>query len=72
MLRSRRHAAARRSLQRGKPATVAVHVGDNQLADVGGARNAGLTAVWVDRHGGDAASDPHHVVPDLRGLVPLL
>ncbi|MCW3491773.1 HAD family hydrolase [Microbacterium sp. SSM24] len=50
----------------------AVHVGDNQVADVGGARGAGLTSVWINRNGAAAASDPHHTVTDLRELLPLL
>lgn len=50
----------------------ALHVGDNQVADVAGAREAGLTAAWINRTGAAAASDPHHVVTDLRGLLPLL
>ncbi|MDL9980796.1 HAD family hydrolase [Microbacterium sp. ASV49] len=50
----------------------ALHIGDNQVADVGGARGAGLTAVWIDRNGAALASEPHHVVDDLRGLLPLV
>jgi len=53
----------------------ALHIGDNLHMDVGGARAAGLTAVWLNRHGaprtpGDA--EPHHEVPNLQALVPLL
>lgn len=50
----------------------AVHIGDNQIADVGGARAAGLTAVWIDRNGAALDSEPHHVVGDLRGLLDLV
>lgn len=50
----------------------ALHVGDNQIADVTGARGAGLTAVWIDRNGAALASEPHHVVDDLRGLLALV
>lgn len=50
----------------------ALHVGDNQVADVTGARGAGLTAVWIDRNGAELACEPHHVVGDLRGLLPLV
>ncbi|MGN8550997.1 UNVERIFIED_CONTAM: HAD family hydrolase [Microbacterium sp. SLM126] len=50
----------------------AVHVGDNQIADVAGARAAGLTAVWINRNGAAAASAPHHIVTDLRELLPLV
>ncbi|GAB2851229.1 HAD family hydrolase [Microbacterium insulae] len=50
----------------------AIHVGDNQTADVGGAVGAGLTAVWINRRGAAVASDPHHTIADLRGLLALL
>ncbi len=56
----------------GVPAEEALHVGDNQVADVGGARDAGLRAVWINRTAAAAASDPHHVVTDLRELLGLL
>lgn len=56
----------------GAAAALTMHVGDNQIADVAGARAAGLTAVWIDRSGAEAASDPHHVVNDLRELLALI
>ena len=56
----------------GVRADEAMHVGDNQVADVRGALGAGLGAVWVNRTGAAAASDPHHVVTDLRALPALL
>ncbi len=56
----------------GVEASEALHIGDNQHADVGGARASGLTAVWIDRRGAEQDCDPHHIVTDLRGLVELL
>lgn len=58
--------------QLGVSAAHAVHVGDNQVADVGGARAAGMGAVWINRTGAAAASEPHHVVTDLRELLAVL
>lgn len=48
-------------------------VGDLLDADVAGALRAGMTAVWVRRHGvlsGEVR--PHHTISALRELVPLL
>ncbi len=58
----------------GVRASEALHIGDNQHADVHGARTAGLTAVWLNRHAtaGHEAVNPHHEVTDLHGLVRLL
>lgn len=56
------------------PAQV-VYVGDDPLADVEGARRAGLHAVWVDRFGRAWPEDlepPVQVVKDLAGLADLL
>jgi putative hydrolase of the HAD superfamily len=39
----------------------AIHVGDNFDADVRGAHAAGLRAVWLNRLGAPAQSDPDHV-----------
>ena len=52
----------------------ALHIGDDQHADVHGAREAGLTAVWLNRHAKTRREDidPHHEVSDLHGLVRLL
>lgn len=58
--------------QLGVTAEEALHIGDNQVADVTGARGAGLTAVWIDRTGAERTSDPHAVVTDLRGLLELV
>jgi putative hydrolase of the HAD superfamily len=58
--------------QLGVTAEEALHIGDNQVADVAGARDAGLTAVWIDRNGAERTSEPHAVVTDLRGLLALV
>ena len=42
----------------GVPASAAVHVGDDLEADVGGARAAGMAAVWVNRDGRRYDSEP--------------
>jgi putative hydrolase of the HAD superfamily len=59
----------------GIPASETWHVGDNLATDVGGALNAGIHAVWLNRHGETAP--PEHPKPDfeitsLRDLLPLL
>jgi putative hydrolase of the HAD superfamily len=51
------------------------HVGDNLYADIGGAKNAGLHAAWINRTG--AMLTPEDAKPDaeltsLRQLPPLL
>ena len=56
----------------GVAAEEALFVGDNQVADVGGSRDAGLTAVWIDRRGVQCTSEPQAVVTDLRGLFELV
>jgi putative hydrolase of the HAD superfamily len=51
------------------------HVGDNLLTDVAGARNARVTAVWLDRSGAprtEGASMADLRVTSLADLVPLL
>lgn len=51
------------------------HIGDNPRDDVQGARDAGLTSIWVNRgvfpspRGG---ATPHHEVQDLGELLPLV
>lgn len=50
----------------------AVHVGDNPIADVGGALGVGITPVLLDRTGRDAAVDVPYRVADLHELVDLL
>jgi len=52
-----------------------VYVGDDPWADVEGARNAGLQAVWLDRFGHrwpDELPPPSHRIGDLAALVELL
>lgn len=57
----------------GATAAEALHVGDNRVADVAGARDAGLTAVWIDRvRDGRTTDAAHHVIGDLTALLPLL
>ncbi|MBX7111137.1 MAG: HAD family hydrolase [Dehalococcoidia bacterium] len=55
-------------------AAAAVHIGDNLHMDIRGARDAGMTAVWLNRRGGDPAEGvtPHHEVADLEAFVQLL
>ena len=52
----------------------ALHVGDDVVADVEGARRAGLTPVWVDRagEGWPAPTSPPLMVRSLAELVVLL
>lgn len=57
-----------------EPAAV-LHVGDSLEADVGGAIDAGMTAVWLNRDGHKrTASDPepHHEIGSLSELTELL
>jgi 2-haloalkanoic acid dehalogenase type II len=53
----------------------AVHVGDDALADVEGARRAGVTPIWINRAGitwPGGLEPPVHVVRSLVDLVELL
>ena len=53
----------------------AVHAGDSPLADVSGASGAGLSALWVNRHGREFPLDlprPRWELPDLSQLPALL
>lgn len=58
----------------GLHASATVHIGDNLHMDVRGAREAGMTAVWLNRRGGASVAgvEPHHEVADLDGFVALL
>ncbi len=50
-------------------------VGDSQEDDVAGARNVGIAAVWVNRHGESLREDvpkPDYEIEDLTGLVTVL
>ena len=48
----------------GVAADRAVHIGDNLMADVGGAKAAGLSAVWINLHG--ASPSDGYPVPDFE------
>ena len=53
----------------------AAYVGDNPHLDVVGARNAGLTAIWLNRTGADYPEDlqpPDHTITTLAELPALL
>ena len=53
----------------------ALHVGDDALADVEGARRAGVTPVWLNRGGGEwplASSPPPLTIRSLLDLAGLL
>jgi HAD superfamily hydrolase (TIGR01549 family) len=59
----------------GVPAGEAWHVGDNLTSDVGGANNAGLTSVWINRLGALRHAEqpqPCHELGSLLELLPLL
>jgi len=52
-----------------------LHVGDHPEVDVAGARDAGLKAVWVNRHGHewpDHLQNPEGIVRDIGELLSLL
>jgi putative hydrolase of the HAD superfamily len=48
----------------GAPADMAVVIGDSLPRDIGGAHNAGLRSIWIDR--GDVSSRPDDPTPDAR------
>ena len=57
------------------PTDEMLHVGDLLESDVDGALNAGLTAVWLNRHGKTRAHGdptPHHEIASLSELPGLL
>lgn len=59
----------------GVEAHEALHVGDSLRADVDGALHAGLTAVWLNRHGrsrDESHPTPHHEITSLSELPRLL
>ena len=59
----------------GTAAASTVYVGDNPRLDVVGARNAGLTAVWLNRSGREYPKDlepPDHTIESLKELLLLL
>ena len=52
--------------------SAAVHIGDDLDADVGGAKAAGLSAVWVNRNGAEREHDADAVVTSLSQVPALL
>jgi putative hydrolase of the HAD superfamily len=57
------------------PASSAVYIGDSYTADVGGAKGAGLSAVWLNREGSAMPSDgaqPDATIATLDELLLLL
>ncbi|MCX7056638.1 MAG: HAD hydrolase-like protein, partial [Proteobacteria bacterium] len=57
------------------PAQSILHVGDDALADVEGARACGLRTVWMNRTGAAWAAPyapADHEIVDLGGLVTLV
>lgn len=54
----------------GVPAGQVLHVGDNYRQDVIGARQAGIYAVWLQRHGERAADCP--MISSLSGLLAIV
>ena len=51
------------------------HIGDSLVSDVGGARSAGLTAIWYNperKPRPEAASEPHHTIGQLSELIQIL
>jgi putative hydrolase of the HAD superfamily len=48
------------------------HVGDDPEADVGGAQGAGLTAVWINRHGATWPAPLPAPAVEVRGLAELV
>ena len=57
------------------PAGAILHVGDDAIADVHGARAAGLQAAWMNRTGAEWPVDlplPDHEVADLTALADLV
>jgi 2-haloalkanoic acid dehalogenase type II len=75
------HVAIFRQLseQLGLPAERILYVGDSKLADVTGARNAGLQAAWLNRKrntewsaSGRNLLEPHYEIETLDGLLAIL
>lgn len=56
----------------GADAATTIHVGDDIAADIGGARGAGLSPVWINRMGAAAPSEPAPTITDLRQLLPMI
>jgi putative hydrolase of the HAD superfamily len=49
----------------------ALHVGDSEINDVGGARNAGVKGIWIDRSSNGASNHPARIAT-LKEVLPLL
>ncbi len=61
--------------QLGARAGTAWHIGDSLQSDIAGARAAGLTGIWINRHSHVRTADdpePHHEVAALTELLALL
>lgn len=59
----------------GEPPQAMVHVGDHPEHDVLGAHNAGVRAIWLNRHGADWTGHsvaPCSIITDLTQLPPLV
>ncbi len=56
----------------GVPHDRVIHVGNDPISDIQGAAAAGIDAVLIDRKGGIEAPDAVEILPDLRGLLPLV
>ena len=57
------------------PAEACLYVGDSQLDDVYGAKNAGMQSAWLNRRGGSldpGLPSPDYEVNDLSGLLKIL
>jgi HAD superfamily hydrolase (TIGR01509 family) len=57
------------------PADSVLHVGDDEVADVDGARRVGLRTAWMNRRGAPwpaALAPPDHEISDLHGLERLV
>lgn len=56
----------------GLPRDRVVHVGNDPISDIQGAAAAGIDAILRDREGGIEAPKAVEILPDLRGLPPLV
>jgi FMN hydrolase / 5-amino-6-(5-phospho-D-ribitylamino)uracil phosphatase len=59
----------------GEPAGAVLHVGDDAVADVAGARAAGLRTAWMNRTGAawpQQLTPPDYEIADLDGLVRII
>ncbi len=56
----------------GLPRDRVVHVGNDPISDIQGAAAAGIDAILIDREGGIEAPKAVEILPNLRGLPPLV